>query len=106
MRQSYTQVLKKLSVDQRFRNHPKNKNKARKADKKIKTIAGRLVRELERNVVPGSIHQSGLELFKKVLAQKRNDENKVYSLHEPDVNCISKGKEHKKYDPDSYRVWK
>ena len=38
MRQSYTQVLKKLSVDQRFRNHPKNKNKARKADKKIKTI--------------------------------------------------------------------
>lgn len=98
MRQSYTQVLKKLSVDQRFRNHPKNKNKARKADKKIKTIAGRLVRELERNIVPGSIHQSDLELFKKVVAQKRNDKNKVYSLHEPDVNCISKGKEHKKYE--------
>jgi len=98
MRQSYTQVLKKLSVDQHFGNHPKNKNKARKADKKIKTIAGRLVRELERNIVPDSIYQSDLELFKKVLAQKRNDKNKVYSLHEPDVNCISKGKEHKKYE--------
>lgn len=98
VRQSYTQVLKKLSVDQRFRNHPKNKNKARKADKKIKTIGGRLVRELERNLVPDSIYQSDLELFKKILAQKRNDKNKVYSLHEPDVNCISKGKEHKKYE--------
>jgi IS5 family transposase len=42
-RQSYTRVLKKLSREQRFRNHPKNKVKARKADKKIKTIAGRLV---------------------------------------------------------------
>jgi hypothetical protein len=36
--------FKKLLMDQRFRNHPKNKGKARKADKKVKTIAGRLVR--------------------------------------------------------------
>jgi IS5 family transposase len=35
--------LKKLSADQFFRNHPKNKAKAKKADKKIKAIAGRLV---------------------------------------------------------------
>ncbi|MET3115598.1 IS5 family transposase, partial [Pedobacter sp. CG_S7] len=37
-------------------------------------------------------------LFKRVLAQKRADNNKVYALHEPDVQCISKGKEHKKYE--------
>ena len=30
--------------------------------------------------------------------QKRNDKNKVYSIHEPEVQCISKGKEHKKYE--------
>ncbi len=41
VRQSYTQTLKKLSRDQRFKNHPRNKAKARKADKKIRTIAGR-----------------------------------------------------------------
>jgi IS5 family transposase len=98
VRQSYTRTLKKLGVDQRFRNHPKNKGKARKADRKVKTIAGRLVRELERNLPPGSLYQSDLNLFRKVLAQKRNDTGKIYSLHEPGVQCISKGKEHKKYE--------
>ena len=71
VRQSYKRVLKKLSVDQRFRNHPKNKGKARKADKKVKTIAGRLVRELERNLPPQSPYQSNIDLFNKVLAQKK-----------------------------------
>ncbi len=97
IRQSYTRTLKKLLMDQRFRNHPKNKGKAKKADKKVKTIAGRLVRELDRKLPP-SQHQSILALFKKVLAQKKTDSNKIYSLHEPHVQCISKGKEHKKYE--------
>lgn len=98
VRQSYTQTLKKLSREQRFRNRPKNKLKARKADKKIRTIAGRLVRELQRNLLPGSKHLASLELYKKVLAQKRADKDKIYSLHEPATCCISKGKEHKKYE--------
>lgn len=98
IRQSYTRTLKKLGVDQRFRNHPRNKSKARKADKKVKTIAGRLVRELERNLPPDSAHQETILLFKQVLAQTRGSKNKIYSLHEPEVLCISKGKEHKKYE--------
>ena len=69
IRQRYTRTLKKLSVAQRFRNHPKNKSKARKADKKVKTIAGRLVRELERNLSPDSIHQKTILFFKQVLAR-------------------------------------
>ena len=98
MRQSYSRILKTLSLNQRFRNHPKNKAKARKADRKVKTIAGRLVREVERNLPAGSRYQNDIALFKKVLAQKRNDSGKIYSLHEPEVQCISKGKEHKKYE--------
>lgn len=98
MRQSYTRTLKKLSYEQRFRNHPKNGVKARKADRKVKTIAGRLVRELERNLAAESRHQNDILLFKKVLVQKRNDSGKIYSLHEPEIQCISKGKEHKKYE--------
>jgi len=98
VRQSYTRTLKKSGIDQRFRNHPRNKNKARKADKKVKTIAGRLVRELERNLPPNSVYQNQIDLFNRVLNQKKNDSNKVYSLHEPEVQCISKGKEHKKYE--------
>ncbi len=97
LRQSYTRTLKKLFMDQRFRHHPKNKGKARKADKKVKTIAGRLVRELDRKLPP-SLYQDTIALFKKVLNQKKTDSNKIYSLHEPHTQCISKGKEHKKYE--------
>jgi transposase, IS5 family len=97
-RQSYTRTIKKLSFEQRFRNHPKNKAKTRKADRKVKTIAGRLVRELERTLPANSKHHSDILLFKRVLAQNRNDSGKVYSLHEPQVQCIAKGKEHKKYE--------
>lgn len=98
LRQTYRRVVKKLSLDQRFRNHPKNKSKARKADRKIKTIAGRLVRELDRKLTAGHPFRIKLTLFEKVLAQKKDDKQKIYSLHEPHVQCISKGKEHKKYE--------
>lgn len=97
-RQSYTFTLKKLGIAQRFRNHPKNNGKARKADKKLKTIAGRLVRELARNSPSSATDAAAIDLFNRVLAQKKADKNKVYSLHEPQVHCISKGKEHKKYE--------
>lgn len=98
VRQTYTRTLKKLYMDQRFRNHPKNRARAHRADRKIKTIAGRLVRELERHLRPSSKHHGELEPYKKVLAQDRGSKNKIYSLHEPEVCCISKGKEHKKYE--------
>lgn len=97
LRQSYSRTLKGLGLDQRFRTNPKNKKKARRADRKVKTIAGRLVRELIRKLSPGQ-YTTELALFGRVLAQKLKDKNKVYSLHEPDVKCISKGKEHKKYE--------
>ncbi|MEZ5048210.1 MAG: hypothetical protein R2766_01025 [Saprospiraceae bacterium] len=38
----------------------------------MKTIAGRLVRELERNLLPNSKYQLDIELYKQVLAQKRD----------------------------------
>lgn len=97
LRQSYRRTLKRLSLDQRFRNHPKNGRKARRADRKVKTIAGRLVRELVRKLAPDQ-YAVELALFQRVLDQQRQDKNKIYSLHGPDVKCISKGKEHKKYE--------
>ena len=98
LRQSYKKTLKKLSLNQRFRTNPRNSSKARKADRRIKVIAGRLVRELERHLKPENKDFKRLDLFKKALAQKRNDRDKIYSLHEPHTKCISKGKEHKKYE--------
>ena len=96
LRQSYTFVLKDIYRDQRFRNHPKNRQKALKADRRLRTIAGRLVRELKRNLKENHDYDKQLDLFETVLSQRRNSRKKIYSLHEPEVQCISKGKEHKK----------
>ena len=98
LRQSYTFVLKRIYRDQRFRNHPKNRAKALKADRRLRTIAGRLVRELKRNLAGNHDYDALLSLFERVLSQKRCSRKKIYSLHEPEVQCISKGKEHKKYE--------
>lgn len=98
LRQSYRFVLKGIYRDQRFRNHPKNRKKALKADKRLRTIAGRLVRELKRNLGENPQYDELLSLFEKILLQRRNSSHKIYSIHEPDVQCISKGKEHKKYE--------
>ena len=98
IRQSYTFVLKGIYRDQRFRNHPKNRKKALKADKRLRTIAGRLVRELKRNLKENRAYDELLSIFEKILLQRRNSPHKIYSIHEPDVQCISKGKEHKKYE--------
>ena len=98
LRQSYTRTLKGIYRSQRFRNHPKNRKKALKADRQLRTIAGRLVRELERNLGGKKGYENMFELYYKVLSQNRKSKNKVYSLHEPDVVCVSKGKEHKQYE--------
>ena len=98
LRQSYTRTLKGIYRSQRFRNHPKNRKKALKADRQLRTIAGRLVRELERNLEGKKGYEEMFELYYKVLSQNRKSKNKVYSLHEPDVVCVSKGKEHKQYE--------
>ena len=54
--------------------------------------------QLGSNLEPHSRYQSELELYKRVLNQKKDDKHKVYSLHEPEVECIFKGKEAKKYE--------
>ncbi|NAW50119.1 hypothetical protein GNY06_01515 [Elizabethkingia argentiflava] len=49
-RQSYKRVSKNLLCNTYNFTHPKRKAKARKAQSKLKTIAGRQVRELERKL--------------------------------------------------------
>ncbi len=100
LRQSYKPTIKKLKIIQRLKRNKGGIAKARKASKKIKTIAGRLTRELERKLTVKGLEKYGteLELFHRVLNQKRTDSDKIYSLHEPQVKCMSKGKEHKKYE--------
>ncbi len=100
LRQSYRRTTKKLVLAQRFRSHPKNYKKATKAARKLKTIAGRLIRDLERKLTADAFNRNltQLRIFERVLAQQKNSSNKIYSLHEPQVYCVGKGKEHKKYE--------
>jgi IS5 family transposase len=100
LRQSYKRTVKKLMLAQRFRNHPKNRKKALAAQRKLKTIGGRLVRELERKLPAASLarYADEIEIYYRILAQQKNSTHKIYSIHEPQVYCISKGKDHKKYE--------
>lgn len=100
LRQSYKYTVKDLSITQRLRRNKGGDGKAKAASRKVKTIAGRLVRELERKLTPQAMKRYGmdLQLFTRVLEQKREDSDKIYSLHEPQTKCYTKGKEHKKYE--------
>ena len=97
LRRSYKRTSKQLLRDTYNGTHPKRRKKANAAKRKLKTIAGRLVRELERKL-PEGYYTKELKLYKRVLAQEQNSKNKIYSLHEPEVYCMSKGKAHKKYE--------
>ena len=91
---------KKISYLQRFKGTKYGAKKARKANKKIKIIAGRLLRELARKLPLArlGIYLPLLKMYQRVLSQQRGDSHKIYSLHEPNLQCYCKGKEHKKFE--------
>jgi len=100
LRQSYKRILKQLMIDQRFRQHPKRRKKANAAARKIKTIAGRVARDIERKMNDEQLQRYAPDLiiFKLKLKEHKNTKNKIYSLHEPHTKCIAKGKESKQYE--------
>jgi len=98
-RRRYTFTAPKLLARLRTRSNRLVKER-RKCRRKLKTIAGRLLRDFRREVGLGGelLYGEELALIERVLNQKRHDKNKVYSLHDPKVLCIAKGKVHKKYE--------
>jgi len=80
--------------------HPKRVKTARKSQRHLKTIAMRLIRELQRNFNAGQqeFYKDLLNLYTKAVTQKRNDSDKIYSIHKPFTRCIAKGKAHKQYE--------
>lgn len=102
LRQSYRRLSKHaLFMQNRYR-HARQLKRARRTLKKLKVYLGRVVRDIERKIVGDSKLQEGfrsrLELAHRLLVQQRTDKNKLYSLHAPEVECIAKGKAHKKYE--------
>lgn len=99
-RQSYKRVAKQLMRESYFGHHPRRRKKARRARKKLRTIAGRLLRELERELCEEQLnaYKQQIDLYWKAITQQRSDADKVYSLHKSFTACIAKGKAHKKYE--------
>ena len=99
-RQRYTKVSKRLVRNTYNGKHPKRAKIARKSQRQLKTIAMRLIRELGRNFTAEQqeFYKDLLTLYTKVVTQKRNDTDKIYSIHKPFTRCIAKGKAHKQYE--------
>lgn len=86
LRQSYKIKVKDLLRTANSKCWKKAKERA-SARRKIKTIAGRLTRELRRKLgfeITGKQHET-LEICEKVLKQKKDDKDKIYSLHASEV---------------------
>ena len=101
LRQNYKRVGKHLLMQQSRYAHARQFKRARKCQRKLRTILGRVIRDIERkdgDLVHLPPLSSLLETSKRIHSQQRTDKNKVYSVHAPEVECISKGKVHKRYE--------
>ena len=100
LRRSYRREMKALMRTIRFSKSRKETKKVSSAVRRVKTIANALLRELSRKLPASRYEEKKEELcrWSKAVNQQRTDKDKVYSLHEPEVSCICKGKAHKKYE--------
>lgn len=97
---TYEKEVKHLKLHTRFATHPKNRKRACNAVKRLKTVSGRLLREIQRKMTTGQreCYAEKFALYQRMLNQKRGDKNKLYSMHEPHIYCMSKGKAHQRYE--------
>lgn len=100
LRQTYARVGKRALRMQSAYAAAKQFKRAAREERRLRTYLGRVVRDIARKS-PGAaagILKSELDKARRLLAQKRGDSGKLYSLHEPHVECIAKGKTHKRYE--------
>ena len=98
LRQTYRNEMKELKRVMRFRGRAKSKKAVARADRRLRTIAGRLCRELDRLLDADSPWRERLKISLMFINGEKLDGHKIYSLHEPDVVCIAKGKDRVKYE--------
>lgn len=102
LRQTYARVGKHAAFNAGRYAHAKQFKRMRKEVKKLKNYLGRTVRDIERQI-GGSLDLQEkftdlLAKSKRLLSQDKKSKDKLYSLHAPEVYCISKGKSGKLYE--------
>ena len=99
LRQSYIRVARKSYIMQARYSHAKQFKRAAKERRKLKTYLDRVLRDIRRKAKkPDAELKEYLELAERLMNQTKNSKNKIYSIHAPEVECISKGKAHKRYE--------
>jgi transposase, IS5 family len=89
--------------------HARQFNRAAKQTKKLRTMLGRVMRDAQRKSEGMELPVKARKRLDKLLAiaqriysqprvRTENDPPKIYSVHAPEVECIAKGKVHKKYE--------
>lgn len=99
LRQNYNRKSKQILSQQSRYAHARQMKRAKKCTRTLRTYLGRVIRDIERKYPEPDIELGSLlEISTRIHRQQRKDKNKVYSVHAPEVECISKGKAHKRYE--------
>lgn len=100
LRQSYRKLME--WGFRKYGGHMKTKRlkHAAKVLRSLRTMAGRIMRDVERKMDDEAYarNRGTLILSELILSQKRKTRNKIYSLHASEVECIGKGKAHRPYE--------
>jgi IS5 family transposase len=104
LRQSYARLAPRLAAQVGRYAHARQFKRMRKALRQLKGYVGRIRRDLRRHLqdIPeGALRDRVLEaiwLAGRLLEQTPKSKDKIYALHEPEVDCISKGKARVRYE--------
>jgi IS5 family transposase len=104
LRQSYARLAPRLAAQVGRYAHARQFKRMRKALRTLKGYTGRVLRDLRRQLggIPaGPLRERVLDklvLISQLLRQTPKGAGKIYSLHEPEVDCISKGKARVRYE--------
>lgn len=102
LRQSYVRVAKRTLVKVGRYRHAKQMKRAKKAENKLRTYLGRIIRDIERKIEGNTLLKEkflvSLDKANRAFNQRKESKEKIYSWHAPEVECIGKGKADKPYE--------
>jgi IS5 family transposase len=99
LRQNYNRKSKQMLYWQSRYSHARQMKRAKACTRKLRNYLGRVLRDIERNYPDADCQlQALMDIGTRIYHQKQKDKNKLYSVHAPEVECISKGKAHKRYE--------
>jgi IS5 family transposase len=99
LRQNYRRLAKKALSQQSGYSRAKQLRRAAKMTGKLKTYLGRVHCSIVRKA--GEVDPELKQLLEQCMRsqrQSRDSKDKLYSIHAPETECISKGKAHKRYE--------